>query len=73
MGHRPWQRRPARGGGSGCFLFVEFPGNGTLRLDGVRLSHSLACGEHLSLFEYVGKGSESRNVLPAPVLFHGGV
>lgn len=73
MGHRHWQRRPARGGDQGCLLFIEFPGNGTLRLDGVRLSHSLACGRHLCLFIYMGKGSESSNVLPASVLFHGGI
>lgn len=49
MGHRHWQRGPTRGGDEGCLLFVEFPSNGTLRLDGVRLSHSLACGEHCSI------------------------
>ena len=40
---------------------------------GVRPSHSLACGKRLSLFIYMGKGSESSNMLPASVLFHGGI
>lgn len=33
--------------------------NGTLGLDGVRISHSLVCGKHLSLLIYMGKGSKS--------------
>lgn len=73
MGHRPWQRRPARGGDEGWLLFIKFRGNGTLRLDGVRIAHSLACGKHLSLLIFMGTGSKSRNALPASGLFRRGI
>lgn len=58
MGPPHWQREDHKKKLRLPFIY-EVCCNRTLGLDGVRISHSLVCGEHLSLLIYVGKGSMS--------------